>query len=101
MSRPCPPDPVQAGPGPARTGPIDPQLVHEVGEHRSISALARRDQQHQGLAFAVDQSVDFGAQSAAGTANGMVVRFSKQISCNSSRPPLWRGEGLCRAGGRG
>jgi len=71
-----------------------------VGEHWSIAALARRDQQNQGPAFAINQGVDLGTQPATGTANGMIVRLSKQIHVIRVGP-MWCAEGSCHAGGRG
>jgi hypothetical protein len=58
---------------------VDFHLGHQMGEHGCVATLSGGHRQHQGPAVAVDQGVDFGAQSPAGPADRVIVRFSKQI----------------------
>jgi len=54
-----------SGSRPSGTDPFDAQLPHDVREHRSITALPRGDQQHQGPTLPVTQRMDFGAETTA------------------------------------
>lgn len=54
-------------------------MVQQMLEHRVVTGLAGADEDHQGQTGAVDELVDLGAQTAAGTANAVVRRLDAGI----------------------
>ena len=73
------PQPFRAGPRTA--GPVagDPQMPHQVAEHRGVPGLTGPGQHHQGAPGAVDEGVDLRREPATGTPDGVVSRLVGQI----------------------
>ncbi len=54
-------------------------MVQQMLEYRVVTRLASTDQDHQRQTGAVDEVVDLGAQTAAGTSNAVVRRLDEEI----------------------
>lgn len=84
------PDAVGTSTCPTAAGPPDPQMPHQVREHRCIPGLPWADQSDQRPAVAIDEVVHFRAPAAAGATDRMIKRLGEQIRV--VRPiPLWGG----------
>lgn len=68
-------DHVRPGPGPSPLAG-NAQTGHHIGESGRISGLVGGEDEGQGSAVAVGGEVDLRGQSAAGLADGAVVRFA-------------------------
>lgn len=81
---------VRASTCPTPPRPRDPQMPHQMREHRCVTSLAGTDQSHQRSAVPVDKVVDRGAPPTAGAADRVIRRLGVQIRV--IRPsPLWGG----------
>ena len=60
---------------PARAAARDPELVQQHWQCRGITRIAGRQDQDQRQPTAVDQRMGLGCQAAAGTPDGVIVRF--------------------------